>query len=492
MLKHRRNTVLEIYQIKISEGHATLIVTKHKTNGTIYKSVLIDAGKSGPDARLIEELILKPEVANGRLDVVMLTHHDDDHWGGLPGANGLLSKRCNAGGSLLSRNQYRDGTTRPLLLYYSLRDGNIPSGDMTPTELRRRHPNNLRIRHWFRDLDIYLAPRGHGVDIKIQTIAVNGFKRDDPDTRLRLNSGNVRKNKNSAVSTIVWGDFSFLIQGDLYATKSTGKITRTTADYRRSEESKRFPVTWNAPIVPIGGQNAITPARRNLPYSNEYFVRESTASGRAFAASTSFEFPTLLGKYEHWVANPEKWHHDLGTTINQYNGNIDKYGYACVALVPHHGALSSNHWFNTRHAVIGSNKNSSNGHPNVKAISSLFNTSGATNFYITYLLDNQRPNSSWPVINRLTEMRDLLNQAYAPGANEPSGNRYLPGVNVYYLDDGNAPGANPANLHSVGTVGPERLSYFKFIVDNTGRFKVETEVRRGTNPLKNWTSCRVN
>ena len=46
---------LEVYQIGISKGHATLLVAKNSRN-QIVKSVLIDAGMKG-DAQLIKDKI---------------------------------------------------------------------------------------------------------------------------------------------------------------------------------------------------------------------------------------------------------------------------------------------------------------------------------------------------------------------------------------------------------------------------------------------------
>lgn len=484
------NTLLEIYQIKVREGHATLVVTKSIDNPSlIFKSVLIDAGENAEDAKLINDLIIQE--ANGRLDIVMVTHHDKDHWGGLQGPDGLLSRRCNLGGSLVESNKNSIGNPKPLFLYYSLRDGNAPtSNKMELTQLQADHPNFLRIRHWDKGLDIDLVPRCGEVDIQIRTIAINGFRRGTANDRMP-NLGPAGKptfkNKNSAVATIVWGEFSFLIQGDLMSAKSAAKIIRTTQQYRRTPSANRFPSVWSG----SAGQNAITASRAEIQsgYSTNYFIRKFNDSRNEGAATTpNFPSSTNLG-FPHWVANPDEWLHKLGTSINQYNGTVNIYGHACVALVPHHGALTSNHWFNTSHAVIGSNENSKNGHPNIKAVSSLFNTSGAKNFYITYLLDNQRPNVNGPIINRLTEMRELLSFNYLPQVYEPQGGGYLPGANVFYLDDGNASGTNPDNLSSVGTVGPEKLSYFKFTVNNTGKFKIETEARMGANSLRDWKDC---
>lgn len=486
------DTYLEIYQVKVTEGHATLVVTKSISNPTlIYKSVLIDAGEGVEDAELIEELILDPEVANGRLDVVMVTHHDKDHWGGLQGSNGLLNSRCNTGGSLVEHNRDSRDNPRPLFLYYSLRDDNAPTSTLMEIgELQRVHPNYLRIRHWDRGLDIDLIPRCGEMDIKINTLAINGFRRGTTDNRLP-NLGRpgspTFKNKNSAVATIVWGEFSFLIQGDLMSAKSSSKIIRTSQEYRREEAANRFPTEWDASEVQSA--RPATPQEIRAGYSTDYFVRklnntkvEGAAMGPNFPSTSNLAYP-------HWVAHPDRWHHLLGNTINNFNGSVDKYGHSCVALVPHHGALTSNHWFNTSHAVIGSNKNSKNGHPNVKAISSLFNTSQATNFYITYLLDNQRPVSNQPVINRLTEMRELLNYNYLPLAYEPQGGGYLPEAKVFYLDGGAESDDSDNLVGPVGTVGHEELSYFKFTVRHDGQFKVETEAKTETDALRDWAPC---
>lgn len=495
------DTKLEIYQIKVSEGHATLIVTKNNAGTEIYKSVLIDAGESGDDATLIEDLIKKK--AGGKLDVVMVTHHDKDHWGGLPGSNGLLHKRCKSTGSLAASNTGGGGTLVPLDLYYSLNSINLPSGqNIRKDDLERDYGGGIKVFDWQSNLEIGLmsVPVIVDIDIKIKTLAINGLRRDNPADALNLNSGNVKKNKASAIALITWNDFSFLIQGDMYSTSASGKISRTTTDYRRSERNRRLPPQWTGSSV----QNAITATRSGYAFSNSDFVRKSKDISKSNTATSGLVFPSDLGAAPHWVGNPEQWHHRLGTLIDENNGEVNEYGHACVALAPHHGATTSNHWFNSPHVLIGSNKNNKNGHPNINAALSLFNTSGASNLYFTYLLDVPNPPAIKHAVNRLTEMRQMMDPAlYTPVAGEPGTSGYLPGVNVFFLDGGADDGtSNPANMYGPrGTTGADKLSYYKFTVRNDSQFKVETERYRESEtgeaetpagpPLRTWARCGV-
>lgn len=508
------DTKLEIYQIKVSEGHATLIVTKNNAGTIIYKSVLIDAGESKDDADLIEQMIKRNDVARGRLDVVMVTHHDKDHWGGLPNTagnttQGLLAKRCTATGSLAAYNTNSAGILVPLKLYYSTSAQNPPTGSrIKPGDLSYLFGANLRVANWEKDLDIEMMPNVPTIDIQIKTLAVNGYRRDGTDrlantvkgsyknkTDLTGSSANLlhlkaeAKNNNSATAIVVWGAFSFLIQGDLEADGSKAQIAQTITAYRRNSEAERLPVRWDAggaPYAKIKKYAASTPAT----YDNNHFIRKPFSKSEAKQPFNVTAYLQNKPAPRHWVANPAEWHHRLGTTINAYNESggriVNKYGHACVALVPHHGAFTSNHWFTTRHALIGSNHENANGHPNPQAIASLYNTTGATNFYITYLL-----NASG--INRLNEVNDLLTKPYVRQSWEPSAtgrSDYLPGAKVYYLDDG---GAGPSGTRSPnlsarkGTVGKNALSYFKVTVDHNSQFSIGTEL--GTSNIRTMAAC---
>lgn len=477
------DTKLEIYQIKVSEGHATLVVTKNNAGTIIYKSVLIDAGESKNDAILIEQVINRNDVARGRLDVVMITHHDQDHWGGLPGSSGLLSKRCTSTGSLRSSNP------NPLKLYMSLDAINPPESDrMKEAQLIAQYGNNIEVRNWEQDLDIDLMPvLAPAIPIFIRTIAINGMRRDGTD-RLILNSGGVRKNKSSAVASVVWGEFSFLIQGDLMADKSNASILRTTTEYRRNEQGKRLPNLWTG----SGIQNAkiATRAQMKSGYSAAYFIRgrnEALKESVELGVTSSYFADKPGFKYPHWVGNPAEWHVKLGNTINAYNGTANKYGHACVALVPHHGALTSNHWFHTTHAIIGSNDENNFGHPNVKAIASLYNTSGAKNFYITYLLNKSVAVGAGDKrrrvdVDRLDEMNQLLRGTYSAQSYEPGGSTattYLPGAKVWYLDDVGSVVSGTRSSALVGPVGNTTGSpaYFKVEIDNTGAYQIASDTQ---------------
>ena len=68
---------VDIYQIKVSLGHATLIVVRNTENNSVISSTLIDAGNSEADAIIVKDVIQSQ--AGGRLDHAFVTHNDADH-----------------------------------------------------------------------------------------------------------------------------------------------------------------------------------------------------------------------------------------------------------------------------------------------------------------------------------------------------------------------------------------------------------------------------
>lgn len=85
---------LEIHHIDVGPGDSTLILVKN--NNIIQKSVLIDAGETINNANVVDNYLAGEGV--NRLDVMIATHYDKDHFRGLR--------------HLLSRNTNRYNTTR--------------------------------------------------------------------------------------------------------------------------------------------------------------------------------------------------------------------------------------------------------------------------------------------------------------------------------------------------------------------------------------------
>lgn len=242
---------LDIYQIKVSVGHATLIVYKNSA-GIVQKSVLVDVGDSVEDAELIREVIHRR--ANHQLDRVYITHGDQDHWGGLGTrgkyADGLILKRkaatfstdiTAAAGSKITLKytgaiKKDDGTSiaYPLDLGHNVSLGNR-NMDASPqgliTNLNNAHQNNAwSVMDWqYNDADYYLGTAA--TDPVIITLAADCKLKNwaaTDNTKLMNGcdaSGGAGKNNRSGVLLIKWSDFTFLIQGDLQAAQSAPRNT---------------------------------------------------------------------------------------------------------------------------------------------------------------------------------------------------------------------------------------------------------------------------
>lgn len=409
--------LLEIYQIKVSVGHATLVVVKDKTRtypGSIkklvYSSTLIDAGLRGnTDGQLIVEVI--KEHANSRLDRILITHLDTDHLGGLGNKTtpGILAARCSAGGEINpSLNQGR----RLQLIFKEGLDEDTPKAFSGLLEIPDFLGKYKRL-DWEKNLDFYLGPPGSRAwdAIQLKTLAKNGELRKvdplspKPPLDIGTKSG-PRKNNISGVLTIVWGEFSYLVLGDLQAAKEmTFQVSRTKSDYKNV-----FTVPeWDERTLGIPGtQLAVTKKvtkNQDPPATLDEFIRKTLRTQDK--STKSFTDFTTDDLYKYYVASPNEWQHDLGKVIKDYN-NHDKtggnsYAHACVALVPHHGAMTSNLWFDTNHAVFGTPHNNENGHPNMQAVMATKNTSNAGNIYFTHLSDHDG-------FNRHAELRRLINR----------------------------------------------------------------------------------
>ena len=96
---------------------------------------------------------------------------------------------------------------------------------------------------------------------------------------------------------------------------------------------------------------------------------------------------------QNWVAAPSDWFHRLGKKIDDANG-FGKYAHACIAVVPHHGGLTSNLWFDTDHPFIDSNHTNEHSHLRHESVIALYNSARPKYNYITYLPDKVSGNGS--------------------------------------------------------------------------------------------------
>ena len=520
------NTLLEIYQIKVKEGHATLLVTKKKDDpSVVYSSTLIDAGKSSTDAEIIAGVIQAK--AGGKLDAVFVTHHDEDHWGSLTkssaNSKALLARRCKTGGSLYSEKK--------LKLYYNHAvanetNDNSPFGltnwnrNKIKTVSGNRNGDNIEILQWNNQTADYpLVPSSDGSSfIWLKTLAVNGYLKGDTDPTKRLLMGSsiptgrpgkkkrppAFKNNASAVALITWDDFSFLIQGDLEAAFAGKRYQEQGKDVAVETDGVPFEVKMtagrgiNSMINPqwVANKNKSslawnnTNARTNKALAtapelnvnnNSYVIRMNELLGPVGETNDDGEVikkrmvDLLAG--QNWVAAPNDWHHRLGQMIAQENGT-GKYAYACMALVPHHAGLTSNIWFNTDHALIGSNRTNLHGHPHKNAIIALQNTATPKYLYVTYLFNNKNGRLNQNVF-----------EAYRHN-HLPTDGSFI----TYFLDgkgDSNGKGITKDEEYMKGPVGNlTGNSYFQFTVRKAyNSNKKEVRVETDKQALVGWSEC---
>ena len=209
---------LEIYQIKVEIGHATLVVVKSKGSPvTIHSSTLIDAGNYFKEGQTILKVITAH--AQGRLDQVFITHFDQDHWGGLIGqeANGrltsdplkrgLLYKRCETNNTFYKKNN------KPVKVFLSNAADNIVPANLNNELAKYNTAGTLKASAWKADMDLYLGPPCDHLfdDIMFRSLAIDGKLRNSTEI-LDLGSNNNFKNNSSGVGMIVWRDFSFFVR----------------------------------------------------------------------------------------------------------------------------------------------------------------------------------------------------------------------------------------------------------------------------------------
>ncbi|MBL6446417.1 MBL fold metallo-hydrolase [Fulvivirga sp. 29W222] len=384
---------LDIHQIRVTEGHATLIVVRTAPPfNQVLSSTLIDAGKSKTeDANLIAEVIKNR--ADSKLDHVFITHYDLDHYNGLLNSgttnSGILKRRCDPAEPTASK---LTGSTAgsQLQLFRNKMVENTPG---SLAEVIQTYATELSDYGWTENMDLNLSPvNGLNDKIKLRTLAVYGNLRD---SNLKLDVKN--KNSRSGVALITWGDFSFLVQGDLQAGGGAKqKIGRTNTFYRPtiSQEPVRIPSNWSGATT----QNAIDLAITEPDGIAGIKRKVNTDVTRDNVSVT--DIPLSLTDFPYDIAYPNEWHHELGNKIDLFNGS-GCYAHACLALIPHHGAPTSNLWFDSKYAIVGSNATNNHGHPVPQAISAAYHTSGISHFFFTYLENKTKGKIAY---NRLTEL----------------------------------------------------------------------------------------
>lgn len=407
---------LEIYQIKVSEGHATLVVVKNIDTDEVVSSTLIDAGKTIADGELIAKTII--DNAGSKLDNVFITHYDRDHYGGLSPNDGLLDQRCKVGNS----GEFNIVPANPIVNKLQLYGVKDDTQNRVPSSLNTRintyiNTNTLTFNSW--EVDTELSLSGAGNEIKLITLAVNGTLRNG------LQREKLSKNNRSGAALIVWGDFTFLVQGDIQGAGKDDQIGRTNAFYwpNQANPTKRIPINWETSTT--SGQlaqnlviNTSAPAsgsnsgilrlnvnemdKAGLPAQNPIAVidiENETDAQKALKGLSMFY-------HKYYIAYPNEWLHQLGGLIDDYN-DAGNYAHACVALIPHHGAMSSNAWFDTKYGIISNNARGNHGHPLPQAVEAAYHTAGISDFYFTYLEDGKTYHGK--VLDRLTEITNWKN-----------------------------------------------------------------------------------
>lgn len=462
---------LDIYQIKVSVGHATLVVYKN-AQGTVEKSVLIDVGDDVADAQLIREVI--HQHAQNKLDRVYITHGDKDHWGGLgtkgkyefgliqklkespfPTTIGTSSGSDPIGLKYTGALKRDDGVN---IIYPVSLTGGLGNRNMngSPQGLRQNLNNANASPAWevldwaYNDANYLLAGAGGpslitlAADCKLNnwTAGDNNKVMNGCDAARELG-----KNNRSGVLLVKWGDFTFLIQGDLQASSqgAAHRIAASVSAYNPNTPSganTRFPQYWNS--LNASQQNAATISKRtyddlvtagtitNGTPSTSGIVRGKIKkvvttgksgyvpdrAGMKRKREDSENAPVVTAFITHattvdhlntgtFLAWPDRGRWELGRLINSYNGGRGD-GKVSVGLVPHHGALTANLWFRTRHAIFGTpaHVSASHPHPEFYCVRAVHNTVGATNMYFTYLTDDQ-PSDTQKTYSRLNYLSEM-------------------------------------------------------------------------------------
>ena len=412
---------LEIFQIKVSIGSSTLAVVKdyNVSPAKVVSSTLIDAGDNSEDGVLIAKVIKNK--ASSKLDRILITHDDKDHIGGLVS---LLPLRCSDKVINGINIQPENPVSNKLDLYLVEATKKI---HVEPKITQFVSANTLQKFVWQNNLDLELSPSSTtgNKPIKFITLAANGVLRDLGTTIDKLNANN-----RSGVALIVWDDFSFLIQGDMQAAGKGQSIGRTNDDY--ISPSTRIPENWNSSITSVQSAKSIKVTKDNLTGRTTDGIKRIGLGELDKPTAPKPELISLVTPsnplkptrkerkqlkmfyFQKYIAYPNEWLFDLGINIKDYNGS-DKYGHACVSLVPHHGGMTSNLWFDSDHGIVSCNRKGDYGHPVPQAMEAAYYTSGIKNFYFTYLEDGWENNHV--IINRKSELNSWKSSISDPSLN---------------------------------------------------------------------------
>ena len=201
-----RNGVLEIYNINVGQGDATLIV------GPTGTTVLVDAGMASPVTRLMDSLGLN------RIDYTVATHYDADHIGGFLGVMKRFPPAIAA---------YDRGGDRRASAAGTKRD-DTPIG-FFQNYLASANANGLRRT----PITGQAIDLGGDARIWVLAVGVPDFQNGNTDNRTtvlrylqRDAGGRLRirreqltcantENEKSIALLVTFGDFDFLIAGDL-------------------------------------------------------------------------------------------------------------------------------------------------------------------------------------------------------------------------------------------------------------------------------------
>lgn len=178
---------LEIHQINVGQGSATLVLAKNDL-GHVLNAILIDAGRGAAAVKNIRAYLRDRNI---QLHAAYLTHYDADHIGGFSGTlaiPGLFQ-------------------TEPITHVYDRGDQNTPGTAVYRRYIRKinkHHITRSTLTSTQRDTLFNEGPS----TIVLQTLAVNATVGHTPYTA-------TNENDRSAVFRLVFGDFTFLIAGDL-------------------------------------------------------------------------------------------------------------------------------------------------------------------------------------------------------------------------------------------------------------------------------------
>ena len=420
---------LDIYQIKVSVGHATLVVVSNVSTSprTVISSNLIDTGLGDGDATIIKGVI--DNVADSKLDNIFLSHGDEDHVGGTKKlseyfASGSLNCRNCGNGSNSAKSAtttlhsgYVHSNSKPSIFYQDNRYfGNHLSRGTNSTFstwwssvfTTPSQNNSMNRVVWLANeqLDLITGssnPSFSNPVLKTHSMScyVPGDSNGNPSldgcgsAAANASLSAVHKNNRSSVLTIEWGDFKFLIQGDLEgSTNGNGKaeIGLTVAGISEWNKKADLYETFVAPSTGLSSARSIYPSNVSSPdrlvkiqgnqvnnTAANYFsqgVERAKWTGER-SSRGAIDAAIIHATHRSPVAIPDRGRYNLFNTA---------IGEVCVALIPHHGALTSNLWYTAGINVYGTPKNAGKAagfyHPRIaNIIAAKTQTGGKANFY---------------------------------------------------------------------------------------------------------------